>query len=75
MDIDMPMMSGVTTVEKLREQGYNDLNVIFLTAIANRETVVRCNRAGAKDYILKPVNPVYLRERVQIAMDKNLDRV
>lgn len=75
MDIDMPMMSGVATVEKLREQGYTDLNVIFLTAIANRETVVRCNRAGAKDYILKPVNPVYLRERVQIAMDKNLDRV
>ena len=75
MDIDMPMMSGVVTVERLRAQGYQDLKVIFLTAIANRETVIRCNKAGAKDYILKPVNPVYLRERVKIALDKNLDRV
>ncbi len=75
MDIDMPVMNGVVTVEKLRESGYRHLNVIFLTAIANREVVLRCNKAGASDYILKPVNPIYLKERVKIALDNNLDRV
>ena len=74
MDIDMPGMDGMVTVEKLREKKLQNLNVMFLTAIANRETVLRCNRAGAKDYILKPVNPVYLRERVRIALDRNMDR-
>jgi CheY-like chemotaxis protein len=74
MDIDMPGMDGMVTVEKLREKKLQNLNVMFLTAIANRETVLRCNRAGAKDYILKPVNPVYLRERVRIALDRNIDR-
>ncbi|MCR4673700.1 MAG: response regulator [Lachnospiraceae bacterium] len=74
MDIDMPVMDGMTTVEKLRQKQYKDLNVVFLTAIANKDTVIRCNQAGATDYILKPVNPIYLRERVKIALDKNLDR-
>ncbi len=74
MDIDMPMLDGMTTVENLRKKGYQGLKVMFLTAVANRETVVRCNKVGAIDYILKPVNPIYLRERVKIALDKNLDR-
>lgn len=74
MDIDMPVMDGVTTVEKLREKNSEELKVVFLTAIANKDIVLRCNKAGARDYILKPVNPIYLRERVQIAMDKNLER-
>ncbi len=74
MDIDMPGLNGVLTVEMLKEMKIKDLKVVFLTAIANKEIVVRCNKAGAKDYILKPVNPIYLRERVKIALDKNLDR-
>ncbi len=73
MDIDMPVIDGVSTVEKIRETSKN-LPVVFLTAIANRDTVIRCNKAGAKDYILKPVNPVYLKERIRIALDKNLER-
>ena len=74
MDIDMPVMDGVKTVEKLNELGYKNMKVIFLTGVADKSTVLQCNRAGAKDYILKPVSPVYLRERVRIALDKNLDR-
>ncbi len=73
MDIDMPEMDGVSTVEVIRET-HHDLAVVFLTAIANRDTVLRCNKVGAKDYILKPVNPIYLRERIEIALDKNKDR-
>ncbi len=74
MDIEMPVMDGITTTDTLRALGYKDLNVMFLTAVANKETVIRCNAAGATDYILKPANPIYLRERVRFAIDKNLDR-
>ncbi|MCR5650644.1 MAG: response regulator [Lachnospiraceae bacterium] len=74
MDIDMPGMDGVTTVENLHEYDTGDMKIVFLTAVADRDTVIRCKMAGAADYILKPVNPIYLRERVSIAIDKNLDR-
>ncbi len=74
MDIDMPVMDGVTAVENLRKEDHEDLKIIFLTAIANKDVVMRCNKTNAKDYILKPVNPIYLRERVRFALDKNLDR-
>ena len=73
IDIDMPGMDGLATVETLRKT-WQDLGVVFLTAIANRDTVLRCNKVGAKDYILKPVNPVYLQRRIEIALDKTMDR-
>lgn len=68
MDIDMPIMDGVKTVKRLREKEYKNLKVMFLTAIANKETVIRCRKVGAIDYILKPVNRIYLRERVSVAL-------
>ena len=74
MDIEMPGMDGMTTVEKLRESTKEEMKIMFLTAIADRDTVIRCRQVGAQDYVLKPVNPIYLRERVSIAIDRNLDR-
>ncbi len=73
MDIDMPFMDGVKTAERLRQKNYENLNIIFLSAIANKDTVIRCRRAGAIDYILKPVNLIYLKERVKMALDKKVD--
>ncbi len=73
-DIEMPMINGISMVEKLRRQGHLGLKVLFLTVVANKETVLRCRKVGAKDYILKPFSPIYLRERVRVALDQNLDR-
>ena len=44
-----------------------------MTGIANKETVIRCRRVGAIDYILKPVNLVYLKERVMIALGEKTE--
>ncbi len=74
MDIEMPGMDGMTTVQKLKENADSEMKIMFLTAIADRDTVIRCRQVGAQDYVLKPVNPIYLRERVSIAIDRNLDR-
>ena len=38
----------------------------------HKETVIRCRRVGATDYILKPVNQIYLKERVRIALGERL---
>ena len=74
MDIEMPKMNGIATVSAFREMGYTDMPVIFLTSNAFKETVKRCIEVDAKDYIVKPVLPVYLRERVAIALDATLER-
>lgn len=74
MDIQMPGMDGVETVTTIRNLGYPDLPVIFLTAKADKETVLRCVHAKAKDYIVKPARPAYLRARVAIALNASLER-
>lgn len=74
MDIEMPKMNGIAAVAAFREMGYTDMPVIFLTSNAFKETVKRCIEVNAKDYIVKPVLPVYLRERVAIALDATLER-
>ena len=52
-DIRMPEMSGLTLLEKTREQG-NDLPVILITAFASPEDAVLAMKHGAYDYITKP---------------------
>jgi DNA-binding NtrC family response regulator len=54
-DLKMPGMDGLQLLEKLRE-GDPDLPVIVMTAFGEVETAVRAMRAGARDYLNKPVN-------------------
>ncbi len=69
MDIQMIGMDGIRTTEKIREID-EKLPVIFLTAMADVGTVVRCKSVDAMDYILKPVVPDYLQKRVDYAFFK-----
>lgn len=74
MDIEMPSLSGVSTVESIRSMGYNEVPIIFLTSKNDKATVLKCREVNAKDYIIKPVRPAYLRARVAIALDASLER-
>ncbi|MBQ4293918.1 MAG: response regulator, partial [Lachnospiraceae bacterium] len=74
MDIEMPGMDGVKTAAAIRAMGHKNLPMIFLTAKNDKETVLKCREVRAKDYIIKPVRPAYLRARVAIALDETLDR-
>ena len=74
MDIMMPTVDGIATVSSIRKLGYTDLPVIFLTAKGDRETIMKCILVQAKDYIIKPVRPAYLRGRVARALNESLER-
>ena len=74
MDIEMPTLNGLSTVSSIRSMGYENLPIIFLTSKNDRETVMKCRAVNAKDYIIKPVRPAYLRARVAIALDASLER-
>jgi two-component system response regulator PilR (NtrC family) len=53
-DIMLPGVSGVELLKRCRESHPN-LVVLIITAFASIETAVEAMRAGAYDYIVKPV--------------------
>ena len=73
MDINMPEMDGFETVKKLN----TDIPVIFVTALDDKESILKAFREGGLDYITKPFYPEELIARVSIhlrlaRLNKNL---
>jgi DNA-binding NtrC family response regulator len=69
VDLVMPGLDGIALMGKLREAG-NETPIIVQTAHGSIETVVTAMRAGAIDFVVKPVGA----ERLQISI-KNALRV
>lgn len=63
MDITMPDMDGITAVKKVREFD-KDVDIIMVTSHGQEEMVVSSLKAGAKGYILKPVNEEKLAKAI-----------
>ena len=55
MDINMPVMDGVTATLKIREMGIN-IPIIALTANVIKEDVDKFIKSGMNDYVAKPIN-------------------
>jgi CheY-like chemotaxis protein len=61
MDIMMPGMDGFTVIHKLRHiERFKTLPIIAVTAKAMKDDREKCLRAGASDYIAKPLDPELL---------------
>lgn len=54
LDLRMPELDGLQVQQRLREMG-NRLPVIFLTAYGNVKAAVQAMKAGAVDFVEKPV--------------------
>jgi DNA-binding NtrC family response regulator len=67
LDIKMPGMDGIELQGKIRER--DPLSVIvFMTAHASVDTAVQALKAGAFDYVTKPVDPDYLSHLIRNAV-------
>jgi HAMP domain-containing protein/signal transduction histidine kinase/CheY-like chemotaxis protein len=61
MDIMMPEMDGITTMQEIRKlPDRKDLPIIAVTAKAMKGDREKCIRAGAWDYLSKPVDTIHL---------------
>jgi DNA-binding NtrC family response regulator len=68
-DQNMPGMSGMQLLERLRAE-HPDVVTIILTASGEVETAVKAvNEVGAYQFILKPFNVMDLRLRVKRALE------
>jgi DNA-binding response OmpR family regulator len=56
LDINMPEVSGIEALKRIRAQRPG-LAVVMFTGVAELETAVRCMKLGAVDYLVKPVEP------------------
>ncbi len=69
VDLKMPGMGGIELLRWMKEH-CADSEVIVMTAYGSVETAVEAMKAGAYDYLSKPVD----KERLPIAIEKALER-
>jgi RNA polymerase sigma factor (sigma-70 family) len=70
LDVRMPEMGGPELQAELIRRGV-DLPIIFLTAHGDIPTTVQAMKAGAMDFLTKPVVGAELLERVRAAFEKS----
>ena len=69
LDLVMPDLDGMGVLATLRQEGI-DVPVIVQTAHGSVDTVISAMKAGAADFVVKPVGP----ERLQISIRNALQR-
>jgi DNA-binding NtrC family response regulator len=69
-DLNMPGMSGLELLGRIRTE-YPDVTVVIITAYGTIETAVAAIKAGAYDYITKPVHPDELKALVARVLERH----
>lgn len=66
LDWMMPGLSGLETLRAMREKfDENELPIIMCTALGEETTIVDAIRAGANDYVMKPISMPILMVRMK----------
>jgi class 3 adenylate cyclase/DNA-binding NarL/FixJ family response regulator len=69
LDIVMPGLDGYQTLEALKaDDRLREIPVIVISGVDELDSVVRCIRAGATDYLPKTVDPAILRARIEASL-------
>jgi diguanylate cyclase (GGDEF)-like protein len=74
LDVDMPVMNGYETAQRLRALGgdHGWIPIIFLSSNVQDNDIAAGIEAGGDDYLAKPVSPVVLRAKIN-AMQRITD--
>jgi FixJ family two-component response regulator len=70
LDVQIPGLSGPELQGRLGELG-STLPIVFLTGHADTPTTVRAIKAGAEDFLTKPVEPEQLIDAIERAMSRH----
>jgi CheY-like chemotaxis protein len=63
LDIQMPEMDGISLAKIIRSEDAKT-PIIFITGNATRNFIVSAVEAGASDFLVKPINPKRVAERI-----------
>ena len=70
MDWEMPELPGIDAVKFIREGG-NQVPIIMVTVLANREAVMEALKSGVNDYVIKPFNRPVLVAKIRKTLEKS----
>lgn len=70
MDITMPDMDGITAVKEIRYK-HPEAIIIMITSHGQEEMVIDAIKAGAKGYLLKPIDVQKLYDSISKALRKD----
>lgn len=73
LDLAMPEIDGLEVQERLRRGGA-DLSIVFLSGYGSIPLSVRTVKAGAEDFLTKPVNAAELLAAIRAALRRAADR-
>ncbi|MDP2271539.1 MAG: sigma-54 dependent transcriptional regulator [Archangium sp.] len=68
-DIRMPKMDGLTLLARARADGHT-CTFVMVTAFASIETAVQAMKAGAEDYVTKPVDVSSVLAKLEKVLEK-----
>jgi CheY-like chemotaxis protein len=60
LDVVMPGLDGLRTIEEARKLGFAETPVVLLTAQSKNDDILGGYRKGASFYLTKPLRPAYL---------------
>jgi DNA-binding response OmpR family regulator len=63
LDLMLPDITGLEVLEKIRV--FSQTPVVVITATRKQEEVIKCMRAGANDFVIKPFKQLELLSRVR----------
>jgi CheY-like chemotaxis protein len=73
LDVMMPEMDGFEACRILRrDMQFKDIPIIFLTAVTDKESILKGFDVGGNDYLTKPFNSPELAARVKSQVDLKL---
>jgi DNA-binding response OmpR family regulator len=64
LDIKLPDQSGIQLLPQIKDL-YPEMPILILTAHATLDTAIDAVRLGARDYLLKPIDPESILSRVE----------
>jgi adenylate cyclase len=71
LDVLMPGMDGIEVLHRIKTSDtLKSIPVIMISALDEIERVVHCIENGAEDYLTKPFNPVLLRARIGVTLER-----
>jgi two-component system, sensor histidine kinase and response regulator len=78
LDVMMPEIDGIEVCKQIKvSPRWQAVPIIMVTSLSSTDDLARCLKAGADDFISKPVNGVELRARVHsmLRIKKQHDRI
>ena len=74
LDVMMPEKSGYELCDDIKQdRRFSEIPVIFLTALNDSASIIKCFNVGAADYLAKPVNPQELFARIETHLNLKIN--